>query len=178
MFHLLKPLPALVALLLAMTTATVAPAQERGDIPPLTVHGAPAQSEYAAEIAGFIASYRAAWSAQDTSALMALHTADTEWINAYARMFQGREPLGRFLESRLFPAFDASVSRGEADNMTLISIRYLGENSAVLHLYTDGNRGVSRNTGETDRRTHFHFVLQRTDAGWLVAHTAIMDARN
>jgi hypothetical protein len=44
-------------------------------------------------------------------------------------------------------------------------------------LYTDGQRGASRNAGEDRRRTHVHLVLERQDAGWKIVHTAIMDAR-
>ncbi|OLF75464.1 hypothetical protein AWH62_06515 [Maricaulis sp. W15] len=177
MVHLLKPLPALTALLLITAMAGGAPAQERRDIPALTVHGEPAQAGDAAGIADFIDDYRAAWGMQDTETLMALHTADTEWINAYARIFQGREPLGEFLETRLFPGFDASVSQGEADNMTVISTRHIGNDGAVVHLYTDSDRGAAANPGEPLRRVHFHLVLERAGAGWQIAHTVIMDAR-
>jgi hypothetical protein len=82
-----------------------------------------------------------------------------------------------FLKERLFPAFDPSVSRQEVANMKTISIRYLGNDAAVVHLFTDGQRGPSRNEGEALRRTHLHLVLEQQSAGWKVAHTAIMDAR-
>ena len=61
--------------------------------------------------------------------------------------------------------------------MKTISIRYLGDDAAVVHLYTDGQRGPSRNEGEALRRTHLHLVLEKQSADWKVAHTAIMDAR-
>jgi hypothetical protein len=46
-----------------------------------------------------------------------------------------------------------------------------------VHLYTDGQRGESRNEGEQLRRTHIHLVLERKVRDWKIVHTAIMDAR-
>lgn len=109
--------------------------------------------------------------------MIALHSDDTEWINAYARLFQGAAPLADFLRNRLFPAFSPEVSQQEAANMKTISIRYLGSDAAVVHTYTEGNRGASRNANEDVRRTHIHLVLGKVGTDWRVAHTAIMDAR-
>jgi ketosteroid isomerase-like protein len=161
-------------------TALVLPAaeaQERRDIPEYREVGLAQGGQAQAELRAFAAAYRAAWRAEDTQALMAMHVADTEWINAYARLFQDRDSLALFLEHRLFPNFDASVSETEGANMTLIPIRLMGDDAAVLHLYTDGNRGPSVIEGRDLRRTHLHLVLERDENGWKVAHTAIMDAR-
>lgn len=92
-------------------------------------------------------------------------------------MFQGAAPLADFLQNRLFPEFPADVSRQEAANMRTMSIRYLGREGAVVHMYTEGHRGASRNAGEDVRRTHIHLVLSKQEDAWKVAHTAIMDAR-
>lgn len=167
------------ALLLALMSlaATSAFAQERREVPEFRTYGTPSSQAAAQSIDALIESYKNAWGRQDADALVALHADDVEWINAYARMFQGAEPLRTFLKQRLFPAFDASVSRQEAASMKTISIRYMGDDAAVVHLYTDGQRGPSRNEGETLRRTHLHLVLEKQSAGWKVAHTAIMDAR-
>ncbi len=167
------------ALLLTLMSlaATSALSQERREVPEFRTYGTPSSQTVAREIDAFIESYKSAWGRQDADALAALHADDVEWINAYARMFQGAEPLRSFLKERLFPAFDPAVSRQEAANMKTISIRYLGDDAAVVHLYTDGQRGPSRTEGESLRRTHLHLVLQKQTAGWKVAHTAIMDAR-
>lgn len=157
--------------------AAPALAQERREVPAFTTYGQPANIEDAAAIDTLVARYKRAWGRQDVTALVALHAEDTEWINAYARIFQGTEALGTFLRDRLFPAFDPAVSKREAANMTTISTRYLGDDAAVVHLYTDGDRGASRNAGEDLRRTHLHLVLGKEDDGWKVVHTAIMDAR-
>jgi len=173
----MRPVYLLCSLLAAFLVAAPSLAQERREVPAFTTHGRPASHEDAAAIGTLIARYRQAWGRQDVTALMALHAEDTEWINAYARIFRGTEALGAFLRDRLFPGFDPAVSEREAASMTTISTRYLGDDAAVVHLYTDGDRGASRVAGEDLRRTHLHLVLGREDDGWKVVHTAIMDAR-
>ena len=71
---------------LAVTAAPSAGAQERREVPGFAVFGEAAPGARA-EIDAFIAAFKSAWSSQDAAALAALHTADTEWINAYARIF-------------------------------------------------------------------------------------------
>ncbi|MAK63798.1 MAG: hypothetical protein CMF75_03490 [Maricaulis sp.] len=169
---------ALLAMICLSGLPSDALGQERRQLPDFTLHGEPTHAGDEAGLHAFVETFREHWAAQDTAALMEMHTPDTEWINAYARMFQGRDALGRFLEDRLFPSFSASVSAEEAANMRLVSLRFLGTDGAVIHLATDGQRGESRNAGEAQRRTHIHLVLQRAGTGWLIAHTAIFDARN
>jgi uncharacterized protein (TIGR02246 family) len=152
-------------------------AQERREVPASRSYGEPASSADRMAIEALIEQYKDAWSRQDSQAWITLHAADTEWINAYARMFQGSTALAGFIEHRLFPAFDSSVSRQEVANMRTISVRYMGDDAAVVHMYTDGSRGPSRNAGESTRRTHLHLVLSKSHSVWEIVHTAIMDAR-
>jgi hypothetical protein len=77
----------------------------------------------------------------------------------------------------LFPAFGANTSKQEAANMRTISIRYLGDDAAVVHMYTEGERGAPRTEGEKLRRTHFHLVLSEQQEDWKIVHTVIMDPR-
>ena len=165
-----------VALMIVALEPAALEAQERRQVPTPRTYGVPARGGDAQEVQQLVEDFKAAWSRQDTDALMALHAEDVEWINAYARMFQGATPLGEFLENRLFPNFAEEVSRTEAANMRIISTRYMA-NAAVVHMYTDGERGPSRNEGEEMRRTHLHLVLERQAEGWRIVHTAIMDAR-
>ncbi len=151
-------------------------AQERREVPAFKVFGTPAHSADAADVDALLRAYDAAWRAQDATALMRLHADDVEWINAYARMFRGTWELGEFLEKRLFPAMAQAVSVGEIERMKPISIRYLGD-AVVAHFYTESGRGVSRNEGETLRRTHVHLVLARQGQEWKIVHSAVMDAR-
>ncbi|MGH9629982.1 MAG: hypothetical protein ACRD7E_16815, partial [Bryobacteraceae bacterium] len=80
-----------------------------------------------------------------------------------------------FLRERLFPAFDASVALEEAANVKMVSLRYLGTDAVVVHMYTDGRRVPAR-TQSKNRRTHVHLVLEKRNGSWKVVHTAIMDA--
>lgn len=160
--------------MLAMPQAVEA--QQRGEVLEYRVFGE-ADSHTVNAIAAMIDAYRSAWSSQDTMAFVALHASDAEWINAYARMFRDSASFEAFIGQRLFPAFEPAVSRQEAENMRTVSIRYLGDDAAVVHLYTEGQRGAARNTGEAMRRTHIHLVMQRQSSAWQIVHTAIMDAR-
>lgn len=171
--HKIKHLLSLLLLTCATLTVT---AQERRDVPAYQVHGH-ASSQQLDEIDDFLNHYKTAWSQQDTASLMQLHLQNSEWINAYARIFQDKDHLAQFLDERLFPNFKAQVSIQEMGNLKRISTRLLGDDVAVLHMYTDADRGASRNAGEAHRRTHIHLVLQHSKQGWQVAHTAIMDAR-
>jgi len=164
-------------LILGLLATTMTLSLERREIPEYQTFGVPASASYPAEVDALVDDLKSAWRDQDTARFVALHAEDVEWINAYGRMFRGSQPLADFLEHRLFPAFDAEVSRQEIDNMKAISTRFINENAAVVHLYTDGQRGASRAEGELLRRTHFHLVLHRTEAGWKIVHSAIMDAR-
>lgn len=142
-------------------------------MPEYRTYGEPATKSDADAVDDLIRGYWQAWGREDTDALMRLHAEDVEWINAYARMFQGAAPLSTFLRERLFPAFDAFVSQEEAANMKIVSIRYLGTDAAVVHIYTDGRR---TRTERKNRRTHTHLVLAKRNGSWKVVHTAIMDA--
>lgn len=166
---------AVVASLAAACTFS-AHAQERRQIPELRTFGKPAAEDEAA-VDALIRQFKDAWGRQDSQALLALHAEDVEWINAYARIIRGAEPLTRFFAERLFPGFDSAVSKQEAANMKTISVRYLGDDAAVVHMYTDGNRGRSRDANENSRRTHLHLVLEQQGSTWRIVHTAIMDAR-
>lgn len=170
--RLVKALPILAIAMFA--AAGPAPAQERYQIPAFRIYGAPSPA-HAAALDAFLHDYWSAWASQDADRLAALHASDTEWINAYARMFQDRASLGAFLRDRLFPAFDPAVSAQEAQNARLISLRYLGNDVAIAHYYTDGGRGPSRQGAL--RRTHMHLVIERRGQDWRVVHTAIFDAR-
>ena len=174
----MKRILSLIALAISLPSPALdVQAQERRQIPEYReIDIAPASNAHQ-ELLDFIQQYQTAWSEEDTKAFIALHTENTEWINAYARIFTDAPSLADFLETRLFPAFGPGVSRTEAENMELISMRLLNETVVVLHFYTDGNRGSSTIEGRDLRRTHFHLVLTREAEGWKVAHTAIMDAR-
>lgn len=163
--------------LLTSFMAASAIGQQRWQVPEFRVFGEPSSQADAKAIDALMQEFKEAWSAQQTERLLNTHARDVEWVNAYARIFRGTEALQVFLDETLFPAFEPDISRGEADSMTPISRRYVGDSAAVLHWYTDGRRGRSRNEGENPRRTHLHFVLGKQDGSWKIVHLAIFDAR-
>ncbi|MEQ8312654.1 MAG: DUF4440 domain-containing protein [Gammaproteobacteria bacterium] len=164
--------PVIVTLIFCFT----ANAAERRQLLEFTEFGNPADS-IRSEVLALLEEFKSSWAEQDTDRHMELFAVDAEWINAYARMFRGTEELAVFLEQRLFPNFDSAVSRQEMANARLLSIRYLGDDAAVVHMATDGSRGPSAIPGEALRRTHLHLVLERQGQRWHIVHTAIMDAR-
>lgn len=176
MFHCSPIASALAALAIALAANAPAHAQERQQVPAFRTYGEPAPGEVE-QLRALFDAFKAAWGAGDADALMALHAEDVEWINAFARMFQGKPALSAFIRERLFPQFGPEVARQEAEAMTLISVRYLGDDAAVLHFYLDSPRGPSRIEGQTLRRTHIHLVAARGAEGWRVVHEVIMDAR-
>ena len=149
---------------------------ERREIPDFVELGNYSE-ESALHVAALIDDFKATWAAQDAQAHPALFAEDAEWINAYARLFRGKEELTAFLRDRLFPNFDPLVSQEEMRNARLVSIRHLSEVAAVIHIVTDGSRGESAISGELLRRTHIHLVAEKQADKWLIVHTAIMDAR-
>ncbi|MCI5107872.1 MAG: SgcJ/EcaC family oxidoreductase [Pseudomonadales bacterium] len=133
--------------------------------------------ETRAAVNELIEAFTHSWASQDVEAHMALFSEDAEWINAYARMFRGKDELSVFLEQRLFPNWPIKVSQQEMANAKMISVRYLGDDAAVIHIATDGERGPSTISDETMRRTHLHLVAEERGGDWLIVHVAIMDAR-
>lgn len=153
-------------------------AAERREVAPFTVFGSPGNSTQQQAVENLLDAFKQTWAEQDVEAHLELFAEDAEWINAYARMFRGKSELENFLRNQLFPAFDSQVSQEEIRNANLVSIRYLGDDTAVLHLFTDGPRGESTIPGRELRRTHIHLVFSLVDTQWKIVHTAIMDARS
>lgn len=151
-------------------------AAERRVLPGYSEFGDPGEETREA-VTELLEAFKVSWANQDVEAHMALFAEDAEWINAYARMFRGKEELAVFLDDRLFPNFDPRVSMEEMANSKLLSIRYISDTAAVIHIATDGTRGESTIPGELMRRTHLHLVVENRQGVWLVVHTAIMDAR-
>lgn len=166
--------------LLTVLSNTPAFAAERREVPPSTVFGTPENIAQQQAVENLLDAFKETWATQNVQAHLALFAQDAEWINAYARMFRGSNELEVFLRDQLFPAFDAEVSQQEIRNANLVSIRYLGDDTAVIHLYTDGSRGESTIPERELRRTHIHLVFAQADreTNWKIVHTAIMDARN
>jgi hypothetical protein len=151
-------------------------AAERREISNFVELGAPSEESRQA-VGELVEAFKKSWASQGVESHIGLFAADAEWINAYARMFRGKRELAVFLEDRLFPNFDPSVSKEEMANSRSISIRHLSDTAAVIHMATDGRRGDSAVPEELMRRTHIHLIVEKQQGGWLIVRTAIMDAR-
>jgi len=162
-------------LILTLLISSFAQAQERREIPDYKVFGTAENPDEANQIARLISDYTSAWKELDARALISLHTRDTEWTNAFARIFQNSQALGQFLETQLFPQFERTFSENESLQIETVSLRYLSDDAVVIHLFTEFQGSTVKNSEL--RRTHFHLVAQQYESTWKIAHTAIMDAR-
>ena len=159
-------------------------AQERRAIPSYNQFGETVSESTMQSITSFIARYKLAWSKQDATSLSKMHSIDTEWTNAFARIIQGREKLREFLNDRLFKEFSQQVAESEMEKLQLVSSRYISKDTVIIHLVTNSHRGMARDGTHTARRTHIHIVVNRLAANinkpkspWQIVHTVIMDAR-
>ena len=167
----------IVFLVLAVIGNSTFFAAQRREVESFIEFDRTADTSQVEEVRSLIDAFKESWAMQDVEGHIELFAENAEWINAYARMFRGTDEFAEFLRDSLFPNFDSRVSQEEVLNAKLISIRYLGDNAAVVHMYTDGSRGDSAIPGELLRRTHIHLVFAQLKGQWKIVHTAIMDAR-
>jgi len=161
-------------------------AADYAPLPEFQVFGQPAAASDEAAIAELMRRFGAAWGSADVGGSVAAYTADAEWTNAFADVRRGHDAL-RQQFTHLFERFESGSMQGagqgdkEASRQEMkrgrVSLRYLGDDAAVVHTYTESNWGVNRE-GEGLRRVHATFVLEKQQDGqWLIAHQMIMDAR-
>lgn len=149
--------------------------ESRRFVPASMTFGQPATAGDAAAIDRLMANFNEAWAKQDVAGVLAAYAPDAEWTNAFGTVARGHDELDDFL-SALFARFPASTGAEESARGQRVSIRYLGDEVAVIHNVTESSRGSSR-TGRSVRHVHITYVLHRGDAGWRIAHQMIMDAR-
>jgi ketosteroid isomerase-like protein len=166
--------------------AEVAVDEEYAPLPEFRVFGEPATASDEAAIADLMRRFGEAWSSQDVDGAVEAYVQDAEWINAFADVYRGHEELrGQF--ARLFERFESAPDEAddeeerEASRPSMkrerLSLRYIGDDAAVIHSYTESDWGVNRD-GEGLRRVHMTYVLEKQQDGkWLIAHQMIMDAR-
>ncbi|HUG03338.1 MAG TPA: SgcJ/EcaC family oxidoreductase [Steroidobacteraceae bacterium] len=168
----------------AQTQETVA--AEYAPLPEFRVFSQPAAASDEAAIAELMRRYGAAWGSADVEGAVAAYTEDAEWTNAFADVYRGHEAL-RQQFTQLFKRFESGSMQGarQGDKEVprpemkrgRVSLRYLGDDAAVVHSYTESDWGVNREGGGL-RRVHVTFVLEKQqDDQWLIAHQMIMDAR-
>lgn len=160
--------------------------EQYAPIPEYRVFGEPATPADEEAIRETMRRFGMAWGSQDVEGAVAAFTEDAEWTNAFADVYRGHDAIrGQF--TRLFERFESDTGdegEGETDGGSeptmkrgQISLRYIGDDAAVAHWYTESDWGMNRD-GSGLRRVHVTYVLEKQDDGqWLIAHQMIMDAR-
>jgi len=185
----LKEFLSAFAFVFVVATANRAAAQEEAHLnedyaplPEYRVFGEPATASDEEAIDELMQRFGKAWSTQSVEATVAAYTEDAEWTNAFAAVYRGHEELrDRF--TWLFERFgsgpeeDAEEEEKPALKRGKLSLRYLGDDAAVIHSYTESDWAGNRD-GREIRRVHVTYVLEKQEDGeWLIAHQMIMDAR-
>lgn len=167
--------------------AEVAVDEEYAPLPEFQVFGEPATASDEAAITDLLRRFGQAWSTQDVDGAVEAYVEDAEWINAFADVYRGHEEI-RSQFARLFERFESGPKATDdeeeieasrpAMKRGMLSLRYIGNNAAVIHSYTESDWGVNRDGGGGLRRVHMTYVLEKQQDGkWLIAHHMIMDAR-
>lgn len=145
-------------------------------MPEYRVFGEPASPEDADAIQGLMRRFGEARRAGDARATAAAFADDAEWTNAFGDVVRGSDNLETFL-GWLFSGDDETTREGESTQYRPLSLRYLGDDAAVLHGLTMSTRGEAR-SGEGARRVHITWVLAKQNGEWRIVHQMIMDARD
>lgn len=113
--------------------------------------------------------------AGDAERTAAFFAEDVEWTNAFGDVVRGSDNLQKFL-GWLFSKDEKGTTEGEATEYRPVSVRYLGDDVAILHGMTLSTRGEAR-SGEGPRRVHLTFVLAKQNNEWKIVYQMIMDSR-
>lgn len=144
--------------------------------PEYRTFGEPASSQDAEAIQNLMRRFGEARSAGDAEGTAAVFADDVEWTNAFGDVVRGSDNLQKFL-GWLFSEDEEGTREGESTQYQRVSLRYLGDDAAVLHGMTMSTRGEAR-SGEGARRVHITFVLAKQSNEWRIVHQMIMDARD
>lgn len=175
------------AFCLAASTALAqdSPPAAAQDIPPVGTYstspeyrtfGGPASPQDAEAIRDLMRRFGQARSANDAKGAAAAFSENVEWTNAFGDVVRGSDNLEKFL-AWLFAGDEVGTTQGEGVEYKPISIRYLGDDAAVIHGMTKSTRGEAR-SGEGPRRVHLTWVVAKENDEWRIVHQQITDARD
>ena len=145
-------------------------------LPEYREFGEPAGASDAEDIDNLMRRYGIAWGSANVDALMDTFAPDAEFTNAFGVVLRGHDEMRSFLTD-MFKRWESETSSGEQSRRGGISRRYLGDDSAILHSYTESDRGDNRDGGGA-RRVQVTFVLAKINGEWKIAHQVIMDTRD
>lgn len=157
-------------------TQDVPPAGTYSTAPEYKVYGQPASQQDAEAISALMRAFGQARGTNDAKGAAAAFSNDVEWTNAFGDVVRGSDNLEKFL-TWLFAGDELGTTQGEGSNYKPISIRYLGDDAAVIHGMTQSTRGPAR-SGEGPRRVHLTWVVAKENDQWRIVHQQITDARD
>jgi uncharacterized protein (TIGR02246 family) len=152
------------------------PAGTYSTAPEYKVFGEPPSEQDAQAISSLMRRFGQARSANDAKGAAAAFSDDAEWTNAFGDVVRGSANLEKFL-AWLFAGDEPGTTQGESTSYKPLSIRYLGDDVAILHGMTQSTRGPAR-SGEGPRRVHLTWVVAKDNDEWRIVHQMIADARD
>ncbi len=145
------------------------------EVPVYRVFGEAASPEDAQALTEVLMQFGEAWGSSDAEAVAAVFTDDAEWTNSFGTTLRGADELATFL-GRMFSEFSDTTSAGEEMSYRPVSMRYVGDDAAIVHGMTRSTRGEAR-SGEDERRVRTTTVLAKANGEWRIVHQMIMDER-
>lgn len=171
----MKHLLLLSCLLAAPCFGQDSPEADLSDLPEYRVFGEAASAEDAEAITSVMQRLGQAWGSGDADAVAALYAEDAEWTNAFGNVIRSPAELRAFLAS-MFSQDAPGTSASELSSYRPLSLRYVGDNVAIVHGVVTSTREDAR-SGEGLRRVHNTYVLTNESGDWQIIHHIIMDAR-
>lgn len=145
------------------------------ELPEYRVYGEPASPEDAEAVAAVMRQLGEGWGSGDPEAVAAVYADDAEWTNAFGDVVRGADELRDFL-GWMFSQDSDTTSAAEAMSYQPLSLRYVGDDAAIVHGVTRSTRAGAR-SGEGERRVHNTYVLAKEKGRWRIVHHMIMDVR-
>jgi uncharacterized protein (TIGR02246 family) len=166
-------------ILLSLLIATPCLGQDSpsaAEVPEYRVFGEAATPEDADALTGVLRQFGEAWGASDAEAVAAVFTDDAEWTNSFGTTVRGADELADYL-GRMFSEFsDTAYAAKEETSYRPVSMRYVGDDAAIVHGMTRSTRGEAR-SGEGERRVRTTTVLAKANGEWRIVYVMIMDER-
>ncbi|MEM1381720.1 MAG: SgcJ/EcaC family oxidoreductase [Pseudomonadota bacterium] len=159
----------------ATTDLSEADLQPYEPLPAYQTIGAPASEEDRRAISTLLTMTGQAWAEGDAKMFAKGYADDAEWMNAFGQIRRSASSIEAYL-TELFAEAPDGLGEDEAANFVPISMRYVGDNVAIVHFATTSVRaGVL--PGADERRVHTTVVMEKRDDGWTIVHEHISDAR-
>ena len=134
-----------------------------------------AQSTEEAKVRAVVEHENAGWSAFDAKQVASVFTADAIWQNPFGVRLHGSAELEKFLKN-LF-ARPGYRSAKDTSPPKITDVKLLSPTAAVVWSEESSEGQIDDATGKPmlPRHSHYLEVLVKTDAGWKISQSMIMD---